>query len=281
MLTSEPTHTMRSGSQKFSGYPVTSPPPLHVVGGGGGIHNTVMAPQRLRYAADVEAAGFKRRSDGRASVSAQTATLVLFVLCSAFGCLMTVALSYKSHAWHADTNRQIEAVIESIDDLRAFTDVVRAELLAQAKRADGRRDQEQGRKRDVSYTDYDEEMLPQLDNNDYDNGRDRFMGVDLDGNAGLPAKPDRGRPPQQQTAAAVERRGESTAGRRRRNASIDTVKVAKNQLNRCAKWRRPRIGGGGRLEARGHRDHFAPGPRFGKFPGHPLLKSESIEMARC
>lgn len=254
---------MRSGSQKFSGYPVASPPPLHVVGGGGGgIHNTtVVAPQRLRY--DVEAAGFKRRSDGRAPVSAQTATLVLFVLCSAFGCLMTVALSYKSHAWHADTNRQIEAVIEAIDGLRAFTDVVRAELLAQAKRADGRRDPEPGRKRDASYTDYDEEMLPQLDGNDYDNGRDRFMGVDLDGNAGLPAKPDRGRPPpQQQTAAAVERRGEeSTAGRRRRNASIGgTVKVAKNQLNRCAKWRRS---------------------RFGKFPGHPLLKSESIEIARC
>lgn len=224
---------MRSGSQKFNGYQVSSPP-LHL--GGGGVHGNVVAPQRLRYAADVEA-GFKRRPDGGAPVSAQTATLVLFVLFSAFGCLMTVALSYKSHAWHADTNRQMDAVIEAIDDLRAFTDVVRAELLARTKGA-GRKEQERERQRDSSYADYDEELLLRLDNGDYDNGRDRFMGVDLNGNAGLPTKPDR--PPvhhQQQTAAATtpaaaERRGESTAGRRRRNASIDTVKIAKNQPNR-------------------------------------------------
>lgn len=239
---------MRSGSQKFNSYQVASPP-LHP--GDGGIHNNVVAPQRLRYATDVEA-GFKRRSDRGASVSAQTAALVLFVLFSAFGCFMTVALSYKSHAWQADTYRQIDAVIEAIDDLRAFTDVVRAEMLAQAKRAGGKeqeRERERERQRDTSYVDYDEELLLRLDNNDYDNGRDRFMGVDLDGNAGLPAKPDRGRPPihQQQWATAVttpatdEHRGESTVVRRRRNASIDTVKSAKNQLNRYTQWRRPRM----------------------------------------
>lgn len=256
---------MRSESQKFNSYQVASSP-LHL----GGIHNNAVAPQRLRYAADVEA-GFKRRSDGGSPVSAQTAALVLFVLFSAFGCLMTVTLSYKSHAWHADTNRQMDAVIEAIDDLRAFTNVVRAELLAQTKRAD-RNEQDRERQRDASYADYDEDLLLRSDNNDYDNGRDRFMGVDLDGNAGLPAKPDRGRPPirQQQTAAVttpapVERRGESTAGRRRRNASIDTVKVAKNQLNRYTRWRGPGMRDQGRLE--GIRTIL---PHFGKFPGDPL-----------
>jgi len=149
-------------------------------------------------------------------VSANTvALLALSVLLCLFGCSITVALSYK---WHADTNRQIERLVMSVQevkyDLDAFADMVRDELAA--RRADKGRTTAADEKPDGG-NDYEE----------LEQGweADRFMNKDLLDN-NWPAKT--------KTYRDDESREPNGDRRRRRGAEVGgggSAVVTTNKLN--------------------------------------------------
>lgn len=161
-----------------------------------------------------------RRGRGGPSpyVSAHTvALLALSVLLCLFGCSITVALSYK---WHADTDRQIERLVMSVQevkyDLDAFADMVRDELAA--RRAD-----DKGRTAAASP---DEKP----DGNDYEEleqgwEADRFMNKNLFDNS-WPAKTKTYRDDESREPDDDDRR-------RRRGAEVGggSAVVATNKLN--------------------------------------------------
>lgn len=112
-----------------------------------------------------------------------TIILVFFVLLCVFSCLLTVTLSYK---WHTDTNRQIDRLLESVEDvsrdLGALTDIVRNELAAKRVNDEAERTVMDRVVKAAPEVEYDE--TPDEDYGDHD----RFMGRELDNNNDWPSK---------------------------------------------------------------------------------------------
>lgn len=160
----------------------------------------------------------KRPADRR--VSTQTLILALFILLSLFSCVMTVALSYRTHAAHEETSRQIDEVIR---DLKHFADIVREELMVKRVKLENDYRAQQQRQKQLQEL----QEAAEADANDYEERQsedetddNRFMGMDLDN------KWPKNRGDQRPAADAESLR------RRRRSAAIDMTKVARNELNR-------------------------------------------------